>query len=132
MGLIAWNAKLETGNPRIDEQHKALIAAFNDLHGAMKAGKGKEEVGKTLVFLKDYTVTHFKMEEDLMARSAYPALARHKAIHADLLGQVGEHVRKFQEGSALTMTVMNFLEDWLMVHIQGEDMKLAAHLKGKA
>ena len=85
-----------------------------------------------LVFLKDYTVTHFAMEEELMARHSYTAAARHQAIHADLVRQVADLVGKFQAGTAsLTLPVMNFLEDWLVQHIQGEDFKLAEHLHKK-
>jgi len=132
MGLITWDTRLATGHARIDEQHKALIEAFNSLHTAMKAGKGKEEVGRILVFLGNYTATHFRMEEDLMAANNYPGMAKHKAIHGDLLVQVTDLIDKFQKGAALTLPVMNFLEDWLVVHIQGEDFRLAAHLQKRS
>jgi hemerythrin len=131
MGLITWDDRLATGHPKIDEQHKALIETFNGLHAAMKQGKGREEVGRILAYLGDYTATHFGMEEELMAASAYPGMAKHKGIHADLLVQVGDLVAKYGQGAVLTLPVMNFLEDWLVVHIQGEDFRLASHLKGK-
>ena len=75
MALISWDARLETKHTKIDEQHKALIQAFNDLHVAMKQGKGKEEVGRTLTFLKDYTVTHFKMGVALLQQDLTIAIA---------------------------------------------------------
>ena len=130
MALMLWDKKLETGNAQIDEQHKALVDALNNLHAAMKQGKGKDEVAKILVFLRDYTVSHFKMEEGLMDRSAYPAAASHKKIHADLVSQVADLVDRFEKGTtALTLPVMNFLEDWLTKHIMGEDFRLAEFLR---
>jgi hemerythrin len=48
MAIITWDVRLETRHSQIDGQHKALIQAFNDLHHAMKQGKGMDEVGKTL------------------------------------------------------------------------------------
>ena len=132
MALIVWDKRLETGHGKIDEQHQSLVEIFNRLHGAMKQGKGKAEVEGILVFLKDYTVTHFAMEEELMARHSYTAAARHQAIHADLVRQVADLVGKFQAGTAsLTLPVMNFLEDWLVQHIQGEDYRMALEFKSK-
>ena len=51
------------------------MVAYNNLHGAMKQGRGKDELGTTLVFLKDYTVQHFQMEEEFVKTHAYPAPA---------------------------------------------------------
>jgi len=89
-------------------------------------------VGGILVFLKDYTVTHFAMEEQLMVEHSYSGSAKHKQIHAELVHQVADLVTKFQQGTAtLTLPVMNFLEDWLTTHIQGEDYRFALDLKSK-
>ena len=132
MALIVWDSRLETGHGKIDEQHQSLVEIFNRLHGAMKQGKGKQEVEGILVFLKDYTVTHFAMEEQLMVTHNYSGAEKHKQIHADLVRQVADLVAKFQAGtSTLTLPVMNFLEDWLVQHIQGEDYQMALELKRK-
>lgn len=132
MALIDWDARLETGHATIDEQHKSLVEILNRLHLAMKQGRGKGELEGILVFLKDYTLTHFAMEEDLMARHGYKGAAQHKAIHAELVAQVADLVTKFQSGKAmLTLEVMSFLEDWLVKHIQGEDYRFALDLRGK-
>lgn len=133
MAILTWDTRLETRHPKIDQQHQALIQAFNDLHAAMKQGRGKDEVGRTLTFLKDYTVSHFRMEEDLMAQSAYPHQGRHRERHADFVRQAEDLVQQFQAGRTLiTLPVMNFIEGWLLEHIQGEDFRLAEYLRGQA
>jgi hemerythrin-like metal-binding protein len=133
MGLVQWDSKLDTGYPEIDQQHQALVDAFNRLHVAMKEGKGRDEVGNLLLFLKDYTVTHFRMEEELMDRHGYPMTTKHRAIHQALIAQVADLVERYQNGTmSLTLSVMDFLEDWLVTHIQGEDFRLAAFLHGKS
>ena len=131
MALIVWDTALETGHARIDEQHRSLVEILNRLHLAMKQGKGRNELEGILVFLKDYTLNHFAMEEGLMAQHRYSAAVRHREIHADLVRQVADLVERFQHGSSLTLEIMNFLEDWLVQHIQGEDARFAAELKGK-
>lgn len=132
MGLISWDARLQTGHGKIDSQHKELLDAINRLHTAMKQGKGKSELGSILTFLKDYTVSHFQMEEELMNTHRYPGSPKHKAIHHDLVVQVEDLVAKHEKGeNILTLSVMDFLEDWLVQHIQGEDFRFAAYLKEK-
>jgi len=130
MAFITWKKEFEVGYVKVDDQHKELVRIINTLADAMSLGKGKEELGKVLHFLAEYTITHFKTEEDLMLASGYPGFTGHKKIHEDLLTQVRELVEKFDSGkSVLTVQVMNFLQDWLIKHIQGEDTKLAGFLK---
>ena len=76
-----WDKSLETGNFTIDEQHKSIIKAINDLLEACSQGKGRVEVEKTLIFLKDYVVKHFNDEEKLQIKSNYPGYKEHKEIH---------------------------------------------------
>lgn len=133
MSFIQWNQELEVGHAEIDGQHRKLVDAVNTLHEAMKKGKGREELGQTLAFLANYTVTHFATEEKLMAAHGYTGTAQHKRIHTELLSQVGELVAKHQSGEmVLTLKVMDFLQAWLEKHIQGEDLQLAKFLKGRA
>ncbi|GLH73857.1 hemerythrin [Geothrix limicola] len=133
MAFIKWESKYEVGVPIIDAQHRMLFDHVNTLFDAMQAGHGKDEIGKTLAFLARYTVEHFKTEEDLMQRSAYPGFKAHKAVHDDLTRQVVELQGKLDKGSQmLSLPVMHFLRDWLSHHISEEDKKLAAHLNRAA
>ena len=129
MAFIKWNSKFAVGVAIIDTQHQALFDQVNTLFDAMQAGHGKDEIGKTLAFLARYTVEHFKTEEDLMQKSAYPGHKDHKAIHDDLTQKVVDLQGKLDKGSQmLSLPVMHFLRDWLTHHISEEDKKLAAHL----
>lgn len=132
MAYMEWRAALDTGHAKIDAEHRSLVETLNNLHMAMKQGKGKDEIEKTLLFLKDYTIAHFSNEERLMIAHRYPETQRHCAIHADLVKEVGTLIANFQSGKVvLTSAVFSFLEDWLTKHIQGEDKALGAFLKTK-
>jgi hemerythrin len=129
MAFIKWDSKYAVGVAIIDAQHKTLFEHVNALFDAMQAGHGKEELGRTLAFLANYTVEHFKTEEELMRRTAYPGFLAHKGIHDDLTRQVIDLQGKLEKGSQmLSLPVMHFLRDWLSHHISEEDKKLAAHL----
>jgi hemerythrin len=132
MAYMNWRSTYEVGHAKIDEQHKSLVEAINTLHTAMKQGKGKEEVQRILVFLRDYTVDHFKTEESLMDAHRYPGATAHKSIHTDLVKQVAGLVADYQNGMpVITGAVLDFLENWLTKHIMSEDMALGAFLKSK-
>ncbi|HEX9079405.1 MAG TPA: hemerythrin domain-containing protein, partial [Desulfuromonadaceae bacterium] len=64
--------------------------------------------------------------------NAYPEYAKHKGEHEKLVKQVLELQQKFQAGNAmLTMSVLSFLKEWLVKHIQGEDKKYGVYFNEK-
>ncbi|MDR3684018.1 MAG: bacteriohemerythrin [Geothrix sp.] len=133
MTEILWTPALETGDPRIDEQHQALIQAFNDLATALAGNRGWEANGKTLRFLVSYTIQHFQMEERLMEEAKYPGASRHRQLHHELVVKVSGLLQAYTQGSAnLSPEVLGFLEGWLMEHILGEDRRLAEFLRERS
>jgi hemerythrin-like metal-binding protein len=129
MPFLNWEPRYQVGVALIDEQHRQLFDQINVLYDAMQAGRGKGEIEKTVAFLVQYTVDHFKAEEDLMLRSGYPGYQEHKAIHEDLTRQVLELQARLEKGSQmLSLAVMHFLRDWLSHHIADVDRKMNPHL----
>ncbi len=129
MAFVTWNDSCKVGVNIIDDQHKTLFEAVNTLFDAMNAGHGREKLGEILTFLGNYTRDHFRTEEELMRKTAYPASADHKRIHDDLLHKVQELVAKQASGSnLLSLEVLKFLKDWLAHHISQEDKRLAEHI----
>ncbi len=132
MALIEWSPAYSVKVKKFDDQHKKLVDLINQLHDAMKSGQGNTVIGNVLQSLVTYTGTHFADEIKLMQSHAYPDLAKHQAEHDKFVKQVVEFQNKFKDGSAmLTMTVLSFLKDWLVKHIQGEDKKYGPFLNGK-
>lgn len=136
MPYMEWQAALETGQAQIDEEHRALVAALNRLHAA--ADRDRAEVERALAFLRDYTVTHFAAEEELMLRHRYPGTAAHFAAHADLVLRLSdllaEHRAVRQEpgkgaGEGALAGVLAFLESWLVEHILRQDQDLGSFLQ---
>ena len=130
MAFIDFDDRYKVGHPAIDQQHAELFKAVNNLHDAMKEGKARQQLGEVLAFLREYTVQHFQMEEGLMRQSSYPGCLEHQRLHNELAQQVLDLEAKHQSGSmTLSLSVMNFLKDWLAHHISKEDMSLSAYLK---
>ncbi len=130
MPLIVWNNSLSVGIPSMDTQHQKLINIINRLHDAMSTGKGKDIIAPVLTELHDYTVTHFTAEEKLMEQCKYEGLAMHKQQHSQFVNHIKKYQSDLEKGSlSVTLSVSNFLKDWLVNHIQGTDKKYESAMK---
>jgi hemerythrin len=129
-----WDSTLETGHEKIDNQHKQLVATLNNLIEASKEGKDKEEIFKVLDFLTGYTIMHFKTEEDLQVRYDYADYYIHKQYHDDFKVTVGDLTKRFIDNGPskeLLDLVTQTIGDWLVNHIRGDDLRMAAFVKSK-
>ena len=129
MAIAIWDDSFRTGHSLVDEQHQELFRMINQLHQAIVSGKGREALGRTLERLKNYTVTHFAAEESLMAASQYPHLALHKRKHDALTAKATKIIENYKHGKmVLTLTLSQFLSDWLRHHISEDDKALVNYL----
>lgn len=132
MALITWNDGYSVQVKKFDDEHKKIIDYINQLHDAMKVGKGGQVIGTLLKSLIDYTATHFAAEETLMKLHCYPDYERHKKEHNLLVLQVIDIQKAVDSGKVpLSQDVMKFLKEWLQNHIQGEDKKYGPFLNAK-
>jgi hemerythrin len=130
MAFVDWNDKLSVGVASIDDQHRQLVALINQLHDAMREGKGKAMLVQVSKDLLAYTKSHFNHEETLLRTHGYPELPSHRAVHDKFTEQVFDvHKRLEGKESVLTMDVMAFLRTWLTDHIMKTDQQYAAFLK---
>ena len=124
MTLIKWDDSLSVNVAQIDRQHKKLVDMINELHEAMKTGKGRDATEKIVFNLLIYAATHFRTEEEYFSKFGYPDANSHEIEHADFVRKVTEFKDDFIKGKlSLTIEIMNFLSDWLKNHIKGTDKK---------
>ena len=129
-----WDPSLETGHHKIDNQHKQLVSALNNLIEASRQGKGKEEIFKVMDFLTGYAVMHFATEEKLQVQYNYPDYLVHKRYHDEFKVTVGDlTARLVAEGPTEEMValVTNTIGNWMLNHIKGDDFRMAAFIKSK-
>ena len=129
---VAWSEKYETGYGEIDEQHKNLFKLVSDL---IESGARKDSsvtVEETLLFLAEYTVKHFADEEKIALSYKYPHCEEHKKMHENFTETVAglcSQYKKDGDSDALLIMVEKVVVRWLVKHIQGEDFKIAKHIK---
>lgn len=119
---IVWSDTNNLGIPIIDEQHRGIISAINSLYFSMRNGDDPQIVASTLIMLEQYTTIHFKTEQSLMEQAGYPSFKEHSEYHAKL----AEKTKKlsFEAKRAVdSNSVLRFLKDWWLIHINKEDRK---------
>ena len=132
MTIAYWHSEYCTGNSLIDQQHQNLFVVINSLHNAMMQGHGKNQIKQTLQELLDYTIEHFATEEKLMLESNYPYYREHKNKHNELADKVSSLAAEFNEGNILlNAELLQFLNEWLIHHIKGEDLKMINFMRNK-
>jgi len=125
---IIWNEqRMATGIQEVDQQHKELIRHFNEFHEAMAHGKGQATAIRLLVFLADYTETHFTCEEGCMTRYKCPAAAANLAAHNSLRQEIARlrgHIKDNKLTIMDLVKVEQTLGAWIQDHICSVDIQL--------
>ena len=130
--LFQWNDSYSVKVAALDNQHKKLFDLVNELHQAMKSGRGKDAMGEILRRLIDYTVHHFSVEEKLMEMHKYPEFVAHRAEHRALAEKVVAFKKELEADSGtVTLEVMDFLQQWLLNHIQRVDQGYSEFLNAQ-
>ena len=127
-----WDSSLESGYDKVDNQHRQLVTALNNLIEASKSGKGAGAVMETLDFLTGYAIKHFSDEEQLQVDYEFPEYLNHKRLHDEFKKTVGELVSRVKkDGPSVEVieVVSSTVGAWLLNHIKGDDFRMAAFVK---
>jgi hemerythrin-like metal-binding protein len=113
----------------LDEQHRMIFDFINRVHAAIKRRAKRQELIPILRDMADFTAKHFANEERLMKAARFSALESHKPIHAKLLKDLGDALRRLENNEDVNLIeLMVFLKDWLVNHIQGTDKKYSGSM----
>ena len=134
--MLQWKKEYEVGVAEIDEQHQKLIDIANRVYELMRnelALDKYDQIVEILQELKEYTVYHFHFEEGLMQKAKYKKRFSHKLLHQNFLAQVEavdlSAVDENQE--AYLVQIMDFIANWLIEHIVGEDKKVGQSVRAQ-
>lgn len=127
MVFFEWSNKIELRVQDMDDEHKVLIKLMNSLFDLNEARAPKSDRERVFRELYEYTVKHFRDEEDYMKSINFPGFQTHCMIHKELLGTLNNHCKNYisSTNADLGTEVFHFLKRWLQAHIMGIDMKYA-------
>jgi hemerythrin len=130
MALMTWRNQYSVGVETLDDQHKSLMKALNELHAASMRGQAQKVAGPLLSQLVSLASGHFSAEEKLMESIKFPGLALHRAKHKELAGMIAEFVTRHEKGDTTVYTqLLYFMRDWQTKHMQTEDQDYAGWLR---
>lgn len=123
---IEWSDEYSVGNSSIDEEHLRLINLINRFNEALIKGESKNALANIFDRLIDYTLEHFKNEEELMREHNYPELEAHIIEHQKLINTVMEFNK--QKDYLSSDSILEFLNMWLIEHIITCDIKYKGYI----
>lgn len=133
MPLMDWNTTLLLGVEPFDEHHEHLFSLFNRTYDLIVSGAPSDCFNEVFKELKDYTVYHFGAEELWMHEQDYPQKLTHIQQHETFLKEIIRFQEEFtEEGALVSIGLLTFIKEWLLIHIYKIDAEYAAHLRSKA
>lgn len=130
MSNIIWKESFSIGIRVIDDQHRRLMEIINELYDAQRIGTSQFIMNGVINRLEDYTIYHFKLEEEMQSLNLYPNFNQHIEEHQEFIGKLS----KFKQDSIrnnllLSIKTIDFLKDWTINHILGSDREFGEYLR---
>ena len=125
---IEWSDQYKTGIRVIDSQHAFLFTLTDRL---IRQVNEKQDIslGSTLDQVLDYADQHFSYEEKVLRQAHYHELPEHHKMHIKIKEQLGTYVNEMKQGKLTAEKLVEFLKNWLKMHILAEDMKYTSVVK---
>jgi hemerythrin len=134
--MILWNNQFETGNEKLDEQHRLLIDNINllgeQLHSTNPTKQQLEFAIQLVDYLEAYANIHFKGEEQCMASYRCPVHAENQREHERFRGFIHDYRRLCEvEGFKVDLlrNLHQVMRAWITDHILKIDTQLRPCIK---
>jgi hemerythrin-like metal-binding protein len=127
-----WKKEYETGFVEIDLEHQQFFKIIERLYNVVPKANNDDEILDIISEFKSYTLYHFKTEEDLFEKYAYPEKEKtlHQNIHKNLCKSLDEfEMNETESMGILGYKLAQFARDWLIDHILKTDMTYIDFLK---
>jgi hemerythrin len=134
MAEFLWSDDYSVGDGTIDNDHRGLFAAVNELEQAVTTKANNTEIERIVVYLVRYVNEHFQREERLMRDCGYPDFDEHQDRHKRFSQKIFavEQIFKSEPDSLNLDEMVEFLRGWLVRHILGADQDFSPFIKGHA
>ncbi|MBI5120962.1 MAG: hemerythrin family protein [Rhodospirillales bacterium] len=132
---IVWSQEtMSIGLPSIDADHQKLLALINEVEAVALQRLPADVIERVLAQLAQYVSYHFRREEEMMAKAGFPGLTEHEGLHEEFSDRVCQLTAQYfiDANLADAKELLDFLSNWLVVHIQSRDPEFVSWVKGAA
>ncbi len=124
--MYEWKNEYVLGVEEIDKQHQRLIEIANQVLDIMKDQWRTDKYNQILEVLgelKEYTVYHFKSEEEYMAQIGYKKRFSHAIEHSAFIEKLNAvDLSEIDESQDKYLgELLGFITDWVVNHIMTTD-----------
>ncbi len=125
--MFVWRKELELGITSIDNQHKKLLEIGNRINDMLVVhGDGDDdynEIMEVIAELKDYTIYHFKTEEDLFIKYNYSECNHHKKEHDGFIEYINSiNFNSTEDNQIIFLTeLLKKIMNWVFHHVITSD-----------
>ena len=130
---LVWASAFESGDAKVDREHRELLADINNLSRCLAEGKDWPGIVAMSRKLRDKCFAHFRDEQTVLERSKYRRLAAHAREHRhiekqldDVLACIGGTARPYRA----EVEAVLYLRSLLVHHFFRFDIAYKAHLLG--
>lgn len=129
VNMIEWSDKYKTEIAIIDMQHEELFRLFNklyDLYNNQFLIDKYDHIVSALEELKDYTIYHFKAEEEYMLYIRYEKFFEHKLKHNDFISKIEsiDYNLIDDDQQSYLLDLLKFITNWIVNHVITTDKQL--------
>jgi hemerythrin len=135
MDLFVWDRNFSTGLQEMDDQHRALIDIFNELHRTLfdvhfPADRREVTLRRSFDRLMAYARAQFAQEESLMQAQGLDErhLLVHRRQHEQFIRNLRELWMDREKLPDLTGRMMGFLSSWIGLHVLGVDQSMVRQM----
>ena len=127
---LVWKPEYETGNERIDAQHKEFFNQGNGLLDAILCYDAKDDVGRRIERFLAFVDVHFQEEEAWLIGQNWPGATEHARHHQDLAERAADLLAKHDAGQLDATEFLNFfVNELILQHLLIDDRKFGADIK---
>ncbi len=122
--MIKWNDEHYVNKSIIDEDRKKIIDIINMANVASQHNNNIKGIKNVLEEMTIYAFRHFSTEENYMIEFNYPDYQNHKKEHFDFSIRTIVYLNRVINGDDQTTNeVLEYLQNWLVCHVQETDKK---------
>ena len=130
---LRWTEEYSVGVKELDDHHRQLFSLLNNnLKSVINKNGDLKTIGADLKKLQEYTITHFKAEENLFLKINYPDAKAHLHEHEEFRKELRKlDILADGTDDLARLKLLLFLSTWFTKHIMTVDKKYVPYLMKK-